>query len=48
MVFMEKVIIGISGGVDSAVGALLLMKQGYEVEGLFNIRMDIILYFHFV
>jgi len=31
----KKVIIGLSGGVDSSVAAWVLKQQGYEVEGLF-------------
>jgi len=36
----ERIVVALSGGVDSAVAALLLQEAGHEVHGLFMVNWD--------
>ena len=42
----QKVIVGLSGGIDSSVTAYLLQKEGYEVEGIYMMLHDTVKGYH--
>ena len=40
----QRVIVGMSGGVDSSVSAALLLRQGWQVEGLLGESRQSLIY----